>query len=112
MILFGYDTIIKNISFVNVPTQPFKERASRCRKVPFKAILEKNETLKKKFTQNYALAAVDTLPCHHVREMKDTSSPPQNIYPKWRRFTANQVRKAEDDLQSPLSSDGVTLFSI
>jgi len=124
MLLFGYDPIIKNMDFVNVPTQPFEERSASNRITPLQRFLnnDENKDLRNKSMQCIALSAMDTVPCHHVRESFlrdaqnivnfDSSGNPVNRFPKWRRFTSNQVQKAEDDLQSPLQPDFVTLFSL
>lgn len=111
MLMFGYDPIIKNIDFEHVPTQPYEERPAKNRQKPLQKMLNSDDEFKKRFnTQNLALSAIDTVACHHVREQKNSTG--QNVFPSWRRFTPNQVKKAEDDLQSPLTTDKVTLFGL
>ena len=127
MMMFGYDPIIKNLKFINIPTQPYEERSARTRTKPLTRYLDArekadgsgpeekkkqrcNELLYNKFKQNQALTALDTIPCHHIREQIDDQN--DHVFEKWRRFSPNQVKKAEDDLQSPLSTDPVTAFSL
>ena len=50
------------------------------------------------------LTAMDTVPCHHSRVMKHL--------PAWRQFADTQVQKSFDNLESPLSTDSVTIFGL
>jgi len=99
MMLFGYDPVMTNIPFMEVVTKPFEERAARERYKPLDRLVQSNPTL-----QGRALTAVNTVPSHHVRQTQN--------FPSWRMFTTTQVEKIEDDLQSPLSTDAVTIFGM
>lgn len=129
MLLFGYDAIITNIKYVLVPTQTFEERSSKRRRKPLDSFLSSDVKLKERFTQNIALSAVDTVPCHHIRQGHYKYEPQQRAaatlraahprltrrikkFADWRQFTRQQIRKAEDEIQSPLSPDHVTIFSL
>jgi len=99
MMLFGYAPVMTNIPFVEIVTKPFEERSARERWKPLARLIQANPTL-----QGRALTAVDTVPGHHVRQARH--------FPSWRMFTVTQLQKIEDDLQSPLSTDSVTIFGM
>ena len=96
MYLYGYDPIITDIPFVNIPLQPFEERAATERCKPVDTLKQRN----KDYLQGKALTALNTMPSHHAR----------TGFQAWRQFTPSQIRKALDDMHSPLSTDFVTIF--
>lgn len=102
MMLFGYAPIMTNLKWVDIPTQPFEERAARERQKPIEKLVRESEYLQS--LQTDALTAVNTCASHHVRMLKD--------FPAWRQFTPSQLKKIEDDLESPLSTDLVTVFGV
>ena len=100
MKIFNYPTVYTNLRHVRYSTDTYENRAATMRRVkPIERIIQQNNL------QGHALTAVDTVPPHHARCNN-------NGTPQWRHFTPSQVRKAFDDLYSPLSMDPVTLFGL
>jgi hypothetical protein len=103
MMLYGYAPVMTNIKFVKLVSKPYEERGAReRRRKPIEA-LRNNETL-----QGQALSAVNCVASHKVRNQSSVLTP----FPLWRQFTATQISVIEDDLESPLFVNPVTLFSI
>lgn len=98
MMQFGYDPILTNIEWIHVATQPYEERTARTRTPPCKKYAENHNI------QSCSLQLHDMVPSHLVRKRR--------TYPRWRMFTENQMRKTIDDLQSPYTTDSVTLFGM
>jgi len=96
MHLFGYPSIMTNIAFEFIPTQPYEERAATERRKPIEDLSDDPSL------QNQALTAANTCPSHHIRIARN--------FPSWRHFTPTQIKKIEDDLLSPLKTDQVTIF--
>ena len=100
MKIFNYPTIYTNLRHVRYSTETYENRAATMRRVkPIERLVRQTGL------QSHALSPVDTVPAHHARRhMAHT--------PEWRHFTRSQVRKAFDDLYSPLSMDPVTKFGL
>ena len=103
MLMYNYPSVIKDIPFINIPTQPYEERSAKKRRIPLEIIFAQNKNLWNRYLQRHALTAIDTNACHHVRKTSST-------FPPWRQFTTAQIMKFNDDIQSPLSTDKVTIF--
>jgi hypothetical protein len=102
LMMFGYPPILTNIESVHIPTVSYEERAATERIIPIQALLDKNEELRDKWKQTKALSLHDTIPSHLIRTRQKL--------PDWRQFTNGQLRKLEDDQQSNLATDKVTIF--
>ena len=100
MKIFNYPTVYTNLRHVRYSTDTYENRAATMRRLkPIDRIINQLNL------QSHALTAVETVPAHHARCHN-------NQTPQWRHFTPSQVRKAFDDLYSPLSMDPVTLFGL
>ena len=98
MMLFQYPTICTDITFKYIPTQPMNERAATERvQRPIDKLKQNYDYL-----QGRALTALDIVPCHFARV--------ENNLPSWRQFTDSQIIKIQDDLESTLKTDQVTIF--
>lgn len=104
MMQFQYDPILTNIEWIHVPTHPYEERASTERIVPLKKLFRTDAELEQYRSQKSALSLNNLIPSHLVRLHLG--------YKQWRMFTGNQLKKVIDDLQSPLTTDSVTLFGL
>lgn len=102
MYMFGYAPVLTNIEGLFVSTSPFEERASTERNAPLTSLLNKNNALRDRYNQTGALTLHETIPSHFVRVKKNL--------PAWRQYTDGQLRKLEDDMQSALNTDNVTVF--
>ena len=104
MYMFGYAPVITNIKFVSIPSQQYKERAAKERTKPIDILTSQNKKLTEKTLQGQAFTSVDVIPVHSCyTKLK---------LPAYRQFLPSQVRRAKDDLYSPLTTDFVTLFGI
>ena len=99
MHLFNYDPVLTNLEFVKLDTSPFEERRCKERMKPIESLLRHSPSI-----QNVALTALNTVPCHAIRRIKNL--------PLWRQFQPSQVQKIQDDLHSPLNTDSVTIFGM
>ena len=102
MYMFGYAPVITNIKFVKVPSQQYDERGACERKKPIERLIKGNQKLKQKTLQSQALTAIDIIPVHAAY-----TSMQLQVY---RQFLPSQIRRAKDDLYSPLSTDFITRF--
>ena len=98
MRIFDYPTVYTNLRHVRYHTETFDNRAGRSRKKPIDILTAQSANL-----QANALTSIDTIPAHHAREISPNT-------PHWRKFTDGQIRKAVDELYSPLSVDSITIF--
>jgi hypothetical protein len=98
MMLYGYKPVLTNVKFVKVVSKPPEERAARERKKPLDRL--KNEPT----LQGQALTVLNCIPSHNVRTMLSL--------PDRRQFTTSQLDMLFDDLDSPLTTSSVTIFSV
>ena len=104
MLHFNYDPILTNIEWIHVPTQPYEDRPARERITPLKKMADAVAAAAELLPQSRSMNLDRMVACHLVRQRLQCV--------RWRMFTANQVKKAVDDLQSPYTTDFITLFGM